>query len=187
MRNSKTTDYSQSSLTICDAMIADFEKHPDKATRPDHIRWGDFLVQTSDKLKVPRRGVVTAEFISAKPGVRQGFDLEVDGWFELFDGKKVPLLRTWKDDEFEDTVEYPYKSKDGLLYVWNVYEMIYPSGHRTEERWTENAGFWIEHLSKNERIYHCSHGSAYPPDFESLVFKVSVKSDLSAGDDDESV
>ena len=143
---------------------------------------GDLLVQTSDQLQVSPRGIVTAQFISAKPEIRQGFDLKVDGWFELLDGKKVPLLRTWKDDEFEDTVEYPYSSKDGLLYVWNVYEMIYPSGDRTEERWTENAGFWIQHVSKHERVYHCSHGSAYPPDFESLVFKVSVKSDSSARD-----
>jgi hypothetical protein len=38
---------------------------------------------------------------------------------------------------------------------------------------TRNAGFWIEIVSPNERIYHSSHGLCDPPDFESLVFRVS--------------
>ncbi|MDB6035556.1 MAG: hypothetical protein JWM16_5894, partial [Verrucomicrobiales bacterium] len=41
-------------------------------------------------------------------------------------------------------------------------------------KWTGNAGFWIEQLSKNVRVYHARHGAANPPDFESCVFRVSV-------------
>jgi hypothetical protein len=175
-------DYSRSGLSICAAMITDKENDPAKRTTPRKIRWGRFEIQTSDQVIAPLRGVVRAEFISVKPGLRQGFDLKVDGWFELLDGSKVPVLRTWTDERFEDIVEYPYSSRDGRLHVWNVYEMLYPDGSKVEEKWTENAGFWVEVLGSNKRIYHCSQGSADPPDFESLVFKVSAKSNPGRGD-----
>ena len=55
--------------------------------------------------------------------------------------------------------------------------MQYASGQQVEEKWTENAGMWIEEISPTERIYHCSHGMAHPPDFESLVFKITIKLD----------
>src|SRR5581483_7174074 len=106
------------------------------------------------------------------------FDLEIDkGWIELAGGEHVPLLRTWKDERLPDIVEYPFHSRDGLLWVWNVYEMTYPSGEKVDEKWTENAGFWFEVVSESERIYHCSHGMATPPNFESLVFKVTIRSE----------
>ena len=101
--------------------------------------------------------------------------MKLDGWFKLAEGEQVSLLRTWKEDRFEDWVEYPFFSRDGLLSLWNVYEMSYPSGEKVVEKWTENAGFWFEACSESERVYHCSHGMANPPDFDSLVFKVSVR------------
>ncbi len=60
------------------------------------------------------------------------------------------------------------------MIVWNVYRMIYAGGLVVEEKWTENAGMWIEQDAPHERIYHCSHGMADPPDFESLVFKIGI-------------
>jgi len=107
--------------------------------------------------------------------IEQGFDIEIDnGWLRLMNGEQISHLRTWKDECYEDTVEYPFFSADRRLWVWNVYKMIYPGGQVIEEKWTENAGFWVEELAEFERIYHCSHGMAYPPDFESLVFKIAI-------------
>jgi len=168
-------DYSESDLTIQQAMVDHVKRYPDKGSRPPYISWGDTRVQTSDVIDVPSRGIVRAEFISAAPGVRQGFDMKVDGSFQLAEGEQVPLLRTWREERFEDVVEYPFFSRDGRLYVWNIYEMTYPSGEKVMEKWTENAGFWVEVGSESERFYHCSHGMASPPNFKSLVFKVSVR------------
>jgi hypothetical protein len=126
-------------------------------------------------LRVPNKGVVEAAFLQAKEGVEQGFDLKVNGWFCLKGGEQIPVLRTWKEDRYEDAVVYPFVSQDGQMWVWNVFKMEYPGGQVVEEKWTENAGFWVEMRSEVERIYHCSHGMATPPDFESLVFKIRIR------------
>jgi hypothetical protein len=167
-------DYAESGFTIREAMLDHAKKYPNKRDRPEYILWRGLHVKTSDAFSVPQTGTVKAEFIFAKEEIEQGFDIKVDGWLELAGGEHVPTLRTWKDERYADTIEYPFFSRDGRLWVWNVYRMTYPSGHVIEEKWTENAGFWIEHVSENERIYHCSHGIATPPDFDSLVFKVRV-------------
>jgi hypothetical protein len=100
-------------------------------------------------------------------------DIKVDGGIRLSDGTCITVLRTWKDPRFEDVVEYPYYSKDSVIRIWNVYEMTYPAGQVVEEAMTRNAGFWIEIVNPFERIYHCSSGLCCPPDFESMVFKLS--------------
>jgi hypothetical protein len=156
-------------------MLDHVKRHPDKSARPRYILWDGRRVQTSDALSVPSEGVVQAEFIHVDQEVRQGFDLKVDGAFRLANGDELPVLRTWKDDRFEDVVEYPFFSRDGRLFAWNVYVMSYPSGEKVEQKWTENAGFWVELVSEQERVYHCSHGMANPPDFNALVFRVAVR------------
>jgi hypothetical protein len=168
-------DYSGSGLTIQQAMVDHVKRHPDRRSRSPYILWGGSHVQTSDILEVPSKGIVRAEFIAASSEVRQGFDMKLDGWFQLAEGEQVSLLRTWKEDRFEDQVEYPFHSRDCRMLVWNIYEMSYPNGERVAEKWTGNAGFWVEACGESERIYHCSHGIANPPDFSSLVFKVSVR------------
>ena len=167
-------DYALSGLTIQSAMLDHVKRFPDKRTRRKPILWGGLRIQTSDALPVPSEGRVRAEFLSANKAVQQGFDMKLHGSFELLDGKRVPLLRTWYDERYQDVVEYPFHCNDGLMYVWNIYEMIYANDHRVVERLTENAGFWIETISDTARIYHCSHGMAHPPDFGCLVFKVSI-------------
>ncbi len=167
-------DYSQTGLTIREAMVDHAERNPDKGSRKPYIRWGDLRIQTSDAISVPSEGVVRAEFIASAGPLRQGFDMEVEGGFQLAGGQQVPLLRTWREKGRSDTVQYPFRSRSGQLYVWNVYEMVYPSGEKIVEKWTENAGFWIETINERARVYHCSQGMATPPDFDSLVFKVFV-------------
>jgi hypothetical protein len=168
------TDYEKSGMSIQQAMVDHVEKNPDKASRPEHINWGGISVKTSDRIRVPMAGVITAEFLSAKGEIKQGFDLKVNGWFALVQGEHVPVLRTWRDDRFEDMVRYRYLSHDGFIWVWNVYRMEYAGNKTVDEKWTGNAGFWVESVSETETIYHCSHGACRPPDFESLVFRVKI-------------
>ena len=168
-------DYANSGLTIQYAMLDHFKRFPDKKQRPDYIVWDGRQIKTADSFAVATHGVVRGEFLSStKPDVDQGFDLKLDGWICLEEGEKVSLLRTWNDSRYESFVEYPFQSNDGLLWVWNVYKMKYPGGQVVEEKWTENAGMWVEEISPNERVYHCSDGMAHPPDFESLVFKITI-------------
>ena len=148
----KQRDYANSGLTIRTAMNDHVKTYPDKLKRPEFILWGGLLVKTSDVFAVSERGVVRAEFLRCKGDVEQGFDVKLDdGWIELQDGEHISLLRTWKDDKYEDSVEYPFFSGDGRLWVWNVYKMKYRGGQVVEEKWTENAGFWIERISQNEQ------------------------------------
>ena len=175
MTDTDVRDYAGSGLTIQYAMNDHAERFPDPKTRPRFLLWNGARVWTSDSIPIPPDGVVRAEFLSGNHRVRQGFDLKLhDGWFEL-DGERVSVLRTWKNEQYEDVVEYPFHSRDGMLWVWNVYEMTYPNEQRVEEKWTENAALWVETVSDSVRIYHCSQGMANPPDFNSLVFKVSIK------------
>jgi hypothetical protein len=85
----------------------------------------------------------------------------------------VPLLRTWFDAKYEPVVEYDYKSEDGLISTWNVYE----AGRGSEvvaEKWTGNAGFWVENLGTLDRIYHCSAVPLSVLDFEHLVYRLTI-------------
>ncbi len=167
-------DYADSGLTIQYAMLDHIKRFPDKSLRPDYILWDGLRIKTADALTVPPQGRVRGEFLSSKGDVEQGFDLKIEGWFRLENGERVSLLRTWNDSRYELFVEYPFQSKDGRLWVWNVYKMRYEGGQVVEEKWTENAGMWVQEVSPTERIYHCSHGMAHSPDFESLVFKITI-------------
>ena len=143
-------DYSVSGLTIQQAMVAHVKRYPDKKSRPETILWGTRRVRTSDFIHVPSEGVVRLEFFPSSQAIRQ-------------------------DERFEDVVEYPFFARDGLLWTWNVYESTYPGGQKVEEKWTENSGFWVELNGENERVYHCSHGGVSPPDFDSFVYKLTIK------------
>src|SRR5262245_10171317 len=164
-------NYEESGLDIQHAML-DQAKH--SKVIPPTIMWGDKLVKTADVLIVPPTGIVRGEFIRSDDKIEQGFDLRIDGYFLLPNAERVPLLRTWYDPQLHCVVEYPYESRDGRIHVWNIYKMTYPGGQVVEEKWTGNAGCWVEEQGPREKIYHCSHGSANPPDFESFVFKISV-------------
>ena len=85
-------DYSKSGLTIREAMVDHVKRYPDRRSRPHRIAWGEHLVQTSDIFEIPSAGTVRAEFIAASVGVRQGFDMKIEGSFQLADGQQVSLL-----------------------------------------------------------------------------------------------
>ncbi|MFN0056377.1 MAG: hypothetical protein ACKV0T_29885 [Planctomycetales bacterium] len=164
-------------MSIQYAMMDHAKQFPNPKARPKFIIWGGRKITTAVQIPVAADGIVRGEFLKSDATVRQGFDLKVDeGWIEFSGSEHVCLLRTWRDDSLPDTIEYPYHSRGASIWVWNVYERPYPNGGIVEEKWTNNAGFWVETLNASERIYHCSHGMSAMPDFESLVFKVSVRS-----------
>ena len=147
-------DFSASGLSISAATLKVAKAYGKKIDGPLGIIWDGKVVLGGDQIASGKRGRVRLELLHFVKGVEQGVDLKVDGYFELLHGERVPLLRTWADSQYEDVVEYPYVSKDGRIHIWNVFKRRFPSGEVREDRWTENAGFWIEELSPTDRIYH---------------------------------
>ena len=160
-------------MTIQQAML-DSVRSRSGGPVPPKLQWGNLTVQTSDCIAVPRNGRIRLEFVSAKPGIKQGVDIRVNGAIRLADGEGITTLRTWEHPDYEGTVEYPFQSLDGELWVWNVYEVTYLGREVEVMKWTDNAGFWVEDHGNGERTYHCSAGQCNPPDFEALVFKIKV-------------
>jgi hypothetical protein len=169
-----TKDYGGHGLTIQNAMLDQYRRFPNKNNKPEYLLWQGLRIKTADSLTVPTCGTVRGEFLSSKGPTEQGFDMDADGGFQLQNGEWIHPLRTWNDPNLQPCVEYPFRSEDRLLWVWNVYKVKYRGGQTVEEKWTGNAGFWVEEIDSTERIYHCSHGSAKPPDFESLVFRIKL-------------
>lgn len=167
-------DYEPSGLPIQRAMLDAVKTASQKNGGPPRIRWGVYEIQTSDCLIVPSKGRIRITFLSSRAGLRQGVDIKVNGHIYLVDGSAVETLRTWRDPKYEDTVEYEFSSLDRMLRVWNVYEVRHESNKIEESKWTDNAGFWIEEGLNGSKIYHCSAGPCDPPDFEALVFELTV-------------
>lgn len=175
-RVTMAVDFAASGLTIQSAMLAAERRGEIAKGPPRRILWAGRSVQTGDVLQVPRTGRLRLEILSASQAVRQGVDIKLKGGCVLADGSVVPHLQTWADERFNPVVEYDYSALDGKLATWNSYEVPIPGGVRVEQ-WTENAGMWIEELGPLDRRYHCSHGcggSAVPPDFEALVYRLTI-------------
>lgn len=166
-------DYEGVLPTIQRAMVAESKRRKRASGGPGSIVWGGKRVFTSYVLVVPPRGRLSLELIRAQAPLRQGVDLKMKGGCILADGSVVPVLRTWFDPELEDRVEYDYVANDGRIATWNVYEVKTKTG-RFELNREENAGMWVEERSATNVVYHCSHGRAYPPDFESLVYRSRI-------------
>lgn len=167
-------DYEESGLSIQQAMIDMIQSKKNKMVSLPKVRWGNHLIQTSDCIRVSNKGRVRLEFLDGRDDFRQGVDIDVNGGFHLADGSKIKTLRTWRDSRYSNVVEYDFISSDDLLWVWNVYEVVYESKEAGVRKWTDNAGFWIEESLPHARVYHCSAGPCSPPDFEALVFRLTV-------------
>lgn len=166
-------DYAGTGLDIQSAMVQHVLENPNGATRS--IKWNGRRLWTVYEVPVPKSGKFAIEFLSAPSEPPQGVDVKaVSGAVVLEAGERVETLRTWHDARFEDVVEYPFESKDGRLKVWNVYSRSWPDGRRTEEKWTGNAGLFVEPQADGSLLFRCSSGPANPPDFDQLVFRLSV-------------
>src|SRR5260370_37188383 len=136
-----TADYGATGLTLAQAMLDLVKRFPDKGARPDHILWNGLSVKTADCFSAPERGIVRIDILSRKNDLEQGDDIKVeDGALRLRGGEETSLLRTWADDRYEDSVEYPYYSKSRRLWGCNVYNVKFPRGASREDRWTGRAG-----------------------------------------------
>ena len=140
---------------------------------PVSIRWGDHLVVTGDVMPVPAEGTARLQFIAGRDHLRQGTDLAVRGTLLLSDGSSTSLLRTWWEEELPSAVEYRYVSQDLRLFTCNVYQ-VERSETVNDWRWGDYAGMWIEVRSEYERVYHCSHSESSDPDFDDLVYSLTV-------------
>lgn len=168
-------DYAYTGMDISQARVDQANMYPDKISRPEYIIWNGEHVQTFDWWDVPTSGIIKIEFISAIDDIQQGVDVKIDaGAIRLETGEEAPVLRTWYDDRYEDTVEYPFHTSSDRLCIWNVYKLQHPSGRVTEEKWTGNSGFVVEQLNVGTRLYRCSPGGLSRPTFEGLVVKIRV-------------
>lgn len=171
-------DYAESGLSIRAAFLDDAKLFP-RQRRPENnfILWGGAIVRTSLQWTVPKAfGLIRIQFKKRSLGPRQGFDVKIDGGALISStGERFPHLRTWADEKYEDVLEYAFDAPDKSVWLWNCYELHLPNGIMREEKWTENAGFWVEKLGEQCVVLHCSHGGAVPPDFESLVVQVETE------------
>lgn len=170
----RLVDYAEKGWSIQRALVDAFSKKADKRA-PTTIEWAGKLISNADVIVVPKKGRVRLEIIGHQPDLRQGIDIEMNGGVVLLDGTIQPSLRTWCDPEFEEILEYEYVSQDGLLRTWNVYEMRWPHGPTTIEKWTGNAGMWVETIGPMDRVYHCSPGMAEEPNFSALKYRLTVR------------
>jgi hypothetical protein len=173
-------DYSKQDVSIRRAFAEAVQTAgplPQPLRSPLSLRWGSREIVAGDIFEVPADGRVRLEFLEAGarlPVLRQGADIEVRPGCEVEPGSPVPLLRTWHDPEISAAVEYDYFADDRLMRTSNVYEVL-RANRLYAERWTENAGMWIEVRGAYDRIYHCSHGApGGPARFDALVYRVTI-------------
>jgi len=175
MKVASTHDYGADGISIQTAMVRRVKSNPDRTTRTKYILWDGLHVFTSFDIPVAKKGRFRLEFLSEPESVRQGVDVKAEkGGILLSNGDRVGTLRTWHDLELEPTVEYDFKSRDGLLRLWNVFVRSRPNGSETEEKWTGNAGFIVGQDAENQWTFRCSHGASERPMFDQLVFRFTL-------------
>ncbi|TRY33852.1 hypothetical protein [Aliiglaciecola sp. M165] len=170
MKTYKSVDY-----TIQQAMVDMAKSHKGgAANRPDYIIFDGVKVKTSHWMVVPERFKIKVDFLSA-PDTNQGMDIHVDaGYVELEKGERIKTLRSWHNPKYEPRFEYTGFSKTQKLSINNVYTEQ-RGDHRFEEKWTENAGMIVEPQCENTFLFRCSPGHKTPPDYDALVFSVTIE------------
>ena len=167
-------DYAQYSVTIQQAMLME-KKLAQAGSRDVSINWGGRQVRAFDWILVPDRGIIHIELLRYVATPRQAVDVRAaNGAIVISASEHVPMLRTWADSEFEDTLVYSYGCS-GELCISTATETRLPNGSLEVERFTGNSGFWVEE-HKGIRTYHASSASAPTPNFESLVFSIRISS-----------
>jgi hypothetical protein len=167
-------DYAQQSVTIQQAMLME-RKLALAGSRDISVNWGGRQVRSFDWISVPDRGTIRIELLRYAATPRQAVDVRAaNGAIVISPSEHVPVLRTWADSEFEDTLVYSYACS-GELCISTATETRLPNGNLEIERFTGNSGFWIEERD-GARTYHASSASAPTPDFESLVFSIQIAS-----------
>jgi hypothetical protein len=105
-------DYATTGLDIRQAKVEHAKRQAGDPDRTDYILWDGIRVKTADWWDVPITGIMRIEFLSSDSSVDQGVDIKIeDGWLELQNKDHVSILRTWKNEKYEDSVEYRYFSQ----------------------------------------------------------------------------
>jgi hypothetical protein len=168
-------EYGADGIDIETAMFRHMKAHSDPASRLKPILWNGKAIWRIFDVAVPKKGRLRLEFLSKPTEPSQGVDVRVEGGAVILqDGERVQTLRTWHEEKYEEVVEYPYDSKMGLLKVWNVCHWVWPSGEITEEARRGNAGILVEQEAEDRWLFRCNNGPSKPPDFDQLVFRLSI-------------
>jgi len=175
-------DYADSGLSVRRAFVKAHRAYDGPlipSTEPMSIVWEGRDIIVGDKISAPAAGRFQIIFLSGRPDLRQGVDIEIPGGgITLSNGDIVSSLRTWRPPESEPKpiFEYGYRSPKDLLHVSTVYEAT--RGNQTVvERWTGNAAMYVEQTGTDHRVYHCSHADSSPANFEDLVFSLTTRAD----------
>ena len=159
-----------------DAHEAFARELPKPLTEPMSILWNGRDIITGDILEVPQTGRFRIDFVSCRPTALHGVDIEIPGGgIAILDGQISPTLRTWYGSWYEPElkwVEYPYHAPNGWLRLASVSERV-RGNQKVAERWTGNAGMFVERLA-HQHVYHCSHADSSPPNFEDMVFALTL-------------
>ena len=105
-----------------------------------------------------QRGIVEIEFTSSIAG--QGVQLSAGkkGKIWLSDGSIVQRVNILARPTLPNTASHEVSCPDGLLAVYNVYELRYTSGQPYYSMWSGNAGMIVDEVAPFVRKYRCSQG-----------------------------
>jgi len=174
-------DYSSTGLSLRRAFVearnAYGREHPTPLTEPFSILWDGRDIIAGDILRVPRTGRFRIDFVSCRPTALHGIDIDIPRGSIVFKGGEIsPTLRAWYGSWYEpelEWVEYPYHAPEGWLRLTNVCERA-RGDKKVVERWTGNAGMFVQRHEAHHHVYHCSHADSSPPNFEDMVFALTL-------------
>ena len=174
-------DYEGTGLSIANAMLDAGKRRRwlgRPGTIPPLLSWGARQITSGDVWRdVPVGGSIAVAVRAFVDGLDHGFAVSAQGGAlshgGLADGsesaEELVLWPTPTEREFE----VRYTSPRQILLLCNVYRVSGPTWSKVD-KWSENAGLWIEQGSERVRTYHCNHASTRPPTFADLVVTVSV-------------
>jgi hypothetical protein len=173
-----SVDYERTGLSVNVAML----DHTGRKRRagetvetPPRLRWDGLVVATGDIWRdVPAGCLVEIEVDRQRPELRHGISISSANAALSLDAREAqPEVIIWPTAE-DRRFEIRCGSPAGGLRVTNVYEVGGETWSRIE-RWTKNAGLWVDRVSADERIYHCNHSATSPATFDDLVFSMRLR------------
>jgi hypothetical protein len=145
-----------------------FEENFNKSNGQPFIYKGKEL-KLSDRINMPSNKIaLIVTFVSTDSKWRQGIVLQTKGEFEINGQKIFNKIVLWEDTAPKQ-VETIVKSKDNILFVFNVWN----TGDETMHYGHNGGALNVEDVG-GIRIYYCNDG--YPDDdLNDLVFKLEFK------------
>lgn len=122
----------------------------------------DRIPLSSDKMSL------RVEFISINSTWKQGVVFQTKGEFEVDKRRFSNKIVLWEHTA-PKRVEMMVKSKDKVLFVYNVWD----TGDGTMHYWHNGGALFIEQLD-GWIVYHCNDGHP-DDDFEDLIFKIKCE------------